>query len=182
MTSWVTWNWNTPVYYSYGSGGSVQYIDNSVYVDGQQYATTEQYYQQAASIATNIPEIPEQEADQVEWMPLGVFALSNDGVSSSNTVLQLAVSKEGYIAGTYYNESTDTTRAVEGTIDRQTQRAAWSFADGKDSEIVMEAGIFNLTEDVADALIHFNKDKTQSVKMVRLDAPEDEGASANSDS
>ena len=89
----------------------------------------------------------------------------------SNTVLQLAVSKEGVISGTYYNSDTDIARPVKGTVDKKTQRAAWTFADGKDTNIVMEAGINNLTQDQTEALVHFGKDITQQWLMVRLQEP-----------
>jgi hypothetical protein len=41
----------------------------------------------------------------------------------------LAVSKEGIIAGTFYNESTGTTHPVEGMVDEETQRAIWKAAN-----------------------------------------------------
>ena len=120
----------------------------------------------------NLPRPPRMTpADKTEWLPLGVFALSRGDTGVSNTVLQLAVSKEGVISGTYYNSDTDIARPVKGTVDKKTQRAAWTFADGKDTNIVMEAGINNLTQDQTEALVHFGKDITQQWLMVRLQKP-----------
>ena len=62
---------------------------------------------------------------KVEWMPLGVFAVTEEDATDTGMMVQLAVSKEGIIAGTFYNEITDTSRPVEGMVDRETQRAAW---------------------------------------------------------
>jgi hypothetical protein len=85
--------------------------------------------------------------------------------------LQLAVDKDGVIAGTYYNTTTDIGRPVRGKVDKKTQRAAWTFSDGKNTDIIMETGIFNLTQDQTEALVHFGKEKTQKWLMVRLNQP-----------
>ena len=125
-------------------------------------------------MAEAVPEMTEEQGDRTEWLPLGVFALTKEDVSTSNLLLQLAVSKEGYIAGTVTNEDTESVRSVEGTVDRQTQRAAWRFVDGKNADVVMETGIYDLTQDECTALIHFGADQTQTVVMVRLDPPEEQ--------
>lgn len=168
--SWLPWGWAQPVNYDYGN--TVVYRDNYVYVDNQQVATSEDYYQQADTIAASVPE--QVDEDKVEWMPLGVFAVSEESATDSGMLLQLAVSKEGILAGTFYNELTDSSRPVEGTVDQKTQRAAWKFADDKNPEIVMETGIYNLTEDQATALVHFGSEKTQTWLLVRLPAPADD--------
>jgi hypothetical protein len=174
VTRWVAFGWRQPVYYSYGTGGNVYYENNIVYVDGEQNCTAEEYYQQATEITAGMPEISEQQAEEIEWMSLGVFALTQEGIDDTNMLLQLAVSKEGIIAGTFYNESTDSTRPVEGTVDKDTQRVAWSFADGKNADVVMETTIYNLTKDEATALVHFGVEQTQTWVLVRLDEPEEQ--------
>lgn len=84
------------------------------------------------------------------------------------------------IAGTYYNTGTDTVRPVKGMVDKKSQRAAWTFADGKNTDIIMETGIYNLTQDETEALVHFRKDKTQQWLMVRLkEPPQDKSAGKN---
>ena len=174
VTRWVAFGWARPYYYSYGSGGNVYYENNTVYVNNEESCSSEEYYEQAATIASSVPEMSDTQADQVEWMSLGVFALTQEGVDTTNLLLQLAVSKEGIIAGTLFNETTGSERPVEGMVDQATQRAAWSFADGKNTEVVMEASIYSLTENEATALVHFGKDKTQTWVMVRLEDPERE--------
>ncbi len=167
--TWFPWRWTQPVVYDYGT--NVVYQNDSVYVDGQQYASADQYYQQADTIAESIPQ--GLAADQVEWMPLGVFAVAEQDGVDAGMLVQLAVSKEGLLAGTFYNETTDAGRPLEGMVDRETQRAAWKFADGKNNEIVMETGINNLTQDESKALVHFGKEQTQTWLMIRLPAPEE---------
>jgi hypothetical protein len=173
VTGWFVNRWTTPVYYRYGTGGNVYYENNVVYVDGQQYATADEYYDQAATIATSLPDITEEQAERTEWLPLGVFEIYDESSGESDQVLQLAVSKEGVITGTYYNDATDVGRPVEGTVDADTQRAAWTFADGVDTNIVMETSIYNLTEDEATVLVHFGPDTTQTWSLKRLEEPED---------
>jgi len=73
--------------------------------------------------------------------------------------MQLAISKEGIIAGTFQNTATDWTVEVEGTIDRKSQRAAWGPVG--ESWPIMETGIYNLSENEAGALLHFEGGQTQ---------------------
>ena len=110
-------------------------------------------------------------------MPLGVFALTLDGQAAGvepTLYLQLAVSKEGVIAGTVFNSETQETKEIEGMVDQATQRAAWGVS-GETSPI-METGIANLTKDEAPALLHFADGQTQQWLMVRLEEPEGEAA------
>jgi hypothetical protein len=182
ITGWVVHRWANPIYYRYGSGGNVYYQDNTVYIDGEEYCSAEQYYQQASEIATSVPETADEQAEELEWMPLGVFALTAEGVNASSMYLQLALSKEGIIAGTFYNESTGATHPVEGMVDQETQRAAWRAADGTNPDLIMETGVYNLTENTADLLVHFGPEKTQEALLVRLDEserPEEEAAPAS---
>jgi hypothetical protein len=169
---WVDYGWSDPVYYNYGD--NVYYQDDSVYYGDQPVATTAEYAQQAEAIATNIPETAPAAED---WMPLGVFAITQDGQPSGaepTLYLQLAVSKQGVINGTIQNTATDTTQAVEGMVDRQTQRAAWTVA-GK-TRPLMETGIVNLTQDTTPTLVHFADGSTQQWLLVRLDKPGGSGA------
>lgn len=86
------------------------------------------------------------------------------------------MNKEGIIKGTYYNTSTDSTRPIKGRVDKKTQGVAWTFADGKNTDIIMETGLYNLTQDQTEALIHFGKDKTQKWTMIRLEQSKDKKA------
>jgi hypothetical protein len=172
VTGWIAWQWATPVYYDYGTGGNVYYQNNTVYVDGEESCTAEEYAQQAGDLAAAAPEVAD---DKVEWMPLGVFALTHEEKGDPTMFLQLVVSKEGIISGTYTNPLTDTALPIEGMVDQKTQRAAWTIGDNKST--VMETGIYNLTKDEAPVLIHFGKDKTQTWLLVRLEEKKEEPAS-----
>jgi hypothetical protein len=167
LGGWVAGSsWSSPDYYDYGQG--IYYENEQVYMNGEPVAGAQEYYQQAKDLAASAPPAQTSETD---WLPLGVFALSRDQATDSNQLLQLAVDKTGIIAGTYYNTATDITRPVRGRVDKKTQRAAWSFSDGKDTDIIMETGLYNLTQDQTEALVHFGNNKTQQWLMVRLDQP-----------
>jgi hypothetical protein len=168
VTGWMAATWSQPVTYSYGE--NIYYQDDSVYYGDDVVATAEQYTEQAEQIATSIPEA---DPNEVEWLPLGVFALTMDGQATGaepTKFLQLAVSKEGIIAGTLQDTATDSVQSIEGMVDKKTQRAAWTVVDK--SRPIMETGINNLTEDSAPALVHFADGQTQQWLLVRLEEPE----------
>src|SRR5262249_20225003 len=118
----------TPVYYDYGT--SVVYQEHKVYINGEQAATAEQYAQQQITFsdAGRAAEPSEKE----EWKPLGVFALVRGEEQTSDKIFQLAVNKDGEIRGNYYDAFADNTLPVYGSVDKKTQRAAWSVGEKKD--------------------------------------------------
>lgn len=171
MTGWIAGGVNSqPVYYDYGT--NLYYEGDNVYYEGDVVATSEEYAAQAQTIASSVPEV---EPTDVEWMPLGVFALTENGgsVEDATLFMQLAISKEGIIAGTFQNTATEKSVEVEGMIDQESQRAAWGPVG--ESWPIMETGIYNLTENEAGALLHFADGQSQEWQMSRLDEPEDSG-------
>ena len=171
-----TYDWvgttSTPVYYDYGN--TIVYQGDTVYTNGQEVASSEQYYEQASGLASSgqpAENEPEPQAD--DWLPLGVFAVTQEGQSQSNMTFQLAVNKEGIIRGNFENILADNVEPVQGSVDKQSQRIAWTIGDNK--EIVVETGLSNLTMEQAPALVHFGADNTQQVLLVRLEEPS-EGA------
>ena len=165
--SWLPWGGGQAADYAYGE--NIYYEGDEVYYGDEAVCTTEEYAQQAEDIATSAPELDPENA---EWMSLGVFALTPDVESADadpTIFLQLAISKEGVIAGTVNNTETEKPQSVEGMVDKKTQRAAWVIT-GKTSPI-METGLSNLTKDDAPALLHFSDGQTQQWLMVRLEEP-----------
>ena len=47
-----------------------------------------------------------------------------------------------------------------------------ALATEADADLVMETGIYNLTQDQAEVLVHFGPEQTQNVLLVRLDESE----------
>lgn len=166
VTTWIVWDWGTPIYYDYGD--NFYYDGDVVYLDGRRIATAAEYYNQAARIVSRVPDVKD---DPEQWMPLGVFTLSPDGKTASSMVMQLAVNKDGVIQGTYYNTENDVSKPVKGMVDKQSQRAIWTFADDNNKAVILETGIMNLTRDQTDVLVHFGKSRTEQWLMVRLKEP-----------
>lgn len=89
-------------------------------------------------------------------------------------MIELTVDKQDVIAGTYYNEATGVSRSLRGTLDRNTQRVVIGFADGKNTEIALQTGIYNLTQNEAPGLLHRGAAESQLVLLVRLRPPADQ--------
>jgi hypothetical protein len=158
----------TPVVYDYGSTSVIN--NNAVYVDGEPAGSAEDYATQAATIADTGRQA--KPADSDEWEPLGVFGLIQPDDKIAQRVFQLAVNRNGVIRGNYYDSIADTNTPVYGSVDRKTQRAAWSIGEKKD--IVFEAGLNNLTQTETTALVHYGKERTQQMMLVRLEQPKDQ--------
>jgi hypothetical protein len=174
---WSTATWGTaasycgyaeqpPVYYDYGT--SVVYEDNSVYVNGDVAGTPEEYYDQAASLAATGAEAKTQ--SDGDWLPLGVFAFTKAENPTSDITIQLAVNKDGVIRGNYTDTATKQNQVVQGSVDKQTQRVAFTVGDNKAN--IIETGLYNLTKEESPCLIHLGKDSTEQWLLVRLQNPE----------
>jgi hypothetical protein len=158
----------TPVVYDYGS--NVVYEDNSVYYNGEQTATAEEYATQATDLAVAGQAAKPQEKE--DWQSLGVFGLIQGDEKEANNIFQIAINKDGVLRGNYYSALTDTTVPIYGSVDKKTQRAAWIVGDKK--ETVYETGFGNLSQPETSVLVHFGKEKTQQWMLVRLEPPKED--------
>ena len=174
--AWTTCAWGTaasycgyaeapPVYYDYGN--NVTYEGDTVYVNGDNAGTVEQYYSQATQLAST--GAAAQAAPDGEWLPLGVFAFTKPDQTKSDVSIQLAVNKQGVIRGNYTDVATNKNQVVQGSVDKQTQRVAFTVGDNTTN--IVETGLYNLTKDEAPCLIHFGKDRTEQWLLVRLQKP-----------
>jgi hypothetical protein len=155
-----------PVYYDYG--GNVAYEDGTVYADDQPVASAEEYYQQADQIADS-----GAEAANEDWMPLGVFAvIAEEGQTQTDKIVQLAINRDGVIRGNFQDVMTDTVTPILGAVDKATQRVSLKL-EGNDA-LVVETGLYNLTNDEAPVLVHFGPDRQEGRVFVRLKQPEEE--------
>ena len=131
----------------------------------------------AMDLATVPPPESEEQAAEAEWMPLGTFAIStNEKDNQPSQVVQLAVSKEGIVSGTLFNVDTDQAQAVQGQVDKETQRVALRF--GESDSVVAETGLYNLTQEEAPVLVHFGTERFENYLLVRLEEPADESTSS----
>ena len=153
-------------YYDYG--GNVTYEGDSVYYGKEPVASVEQYYDQAVKIADSGSAPPNE-----EWLPLGVFAVVTEPTQTqADKVVQLAMNKEGVIRGNLQDFLTDKVVPLFGTVDKKTQRVAFRM-EGADA-VVVETGLFNLTNDEVPILIHFSPERQEGRTLIRLQQPDDQ--------
>ena len=165
--SWVAWNWGRPVLYDYEPGGYIYYDDNQVYVEGEYYSTAQEYAEQADEI---VSEVPQTVADQdVEFLPLGVFAVTSEAGDPTNQFIQLAITKDGIISGTFQNSVLNDVQPLEGKVDQKSQRAIFRVI-GKEWPI-FETGMYNLVQKETAFLIHFGPNDTKHFLLVRVEEP-----------
>lgn len=158
VNNWLTWGAISPVYYEanypiYLTQESMIYQDTKSDDDSVIYR--EPLY---------------NEEVEGEWLPLGVFALGRDEnqIVISDLFLQLSLNKEGEIAGTYYNGTTDETYLAEGIVDKETQQAVLSLTDKPDS-IILSTGIYNLTQEQTEVTVTYPDGTEQTWILVRLE-------------
>lgn len=179
VAGWLGWN-RTPYYYgydddwyypssSYSSQDSYSQGYSQGYTQGAQTASPQPAQPSYAESSQTIESAPSSDVASSDWMPLGVFALSKDGSTTAtpNVYLQLALSKNGVISGTYYNSTTDQTYETEGAVDQSTERAAWKIANNENSPI-LETGIYNLTQDQAPVRVNFPDGRVQQMVLIRM--------------
>lgn len=179
VRNWFVWApqhttvWQQPVFFDYGPGGNLYFEGDAVFMNGARIATADEFVQSAMDLATVPPPESEEQAMQAEWMSLGTFAVSTEEHDVDPTrVIQLAVDREGIVSGTMFNEATDEAYAVQGQVDRETQRVA--IRVGESETFVLETGLYNLTQDEAPVFAHFGTERTESWLFVRLAEPEGE--------
>jgi hypothetical protein len=156
-----------PAYYDYGD--SVVFSGDTVTFNSGAEVPATEYIQQSVDLAEAGKEAKVESSGE-DFQALGVFAMVGEGETKATNIFQLAVNKKGIIRGNYYNALTDTTEPVYGSVNPQTQRAAWMVGERKTP--VYEAGIANLTKAETTMLVHYAKEKTQQLTLVRIEQPE----------
>jgi hypothetical protein len=157
-----------PPDYDYGS--TLVFQNNTVYVNGQESVSAEQFADEATTIATQGQTASAPPTD--DWKPIGVYALVQGDEKTSNNIFQLAVNKAGIIRGNYYDGLMDTTTEVYGSIDKTRLKAAWTI--GKKKDRVFEAGIYNLTQPQCPCLMHVGTQTTDQMMLVRVEQPKNQ--------
>jgi hypothetical protein len=160
---------------SYDYGVNVVYEGDNVYVNGKRQASAEEYSRQAIDLANTSEEqptapMPPAEGKQADYLPLGVWAFVQEEKGDAYMFFQISIDKNGVVSGAYKNLLSGETSSISGQVHKKTQRVAWKI--GSNSNTVIEAGLKNLTEDVASCLVHFDKNTTQTWLLVRLKDPD----------
>ncbi len=159
----------------YDPGTTVIIEGDVVYMNGQPSGSATVHRQQTIALASPqletypVPE-PAVEGQPETWLPLGVWALTQQEDGDAVMFFQLSSDKNGIIAGAYKNVMTGEDQPVVGRIDPKTQRAAWHI--GENTGTVYETGASSLTYDAASVFVHFGEKQSQTWLLVRLPSPE----------
>jgi hypothetical protein len=175
------YGWHTPYYWDYGPGEYIYYDDGVVYVNGEWYQPAPVFYENTVEVIEEAPVLTEEQAAQAEWLPLGVFAVTREGRADADLMVQLAVTQEGIVGGTVHDQTSGLTYQVEGTVEKDTQRAVWSYTNDRNQRIIMETSVFNLTQPAATGLVHYGPEDIQVIEFVRLEAPEGAGVAVETE-
>jgi hypothetical protein len=154
-----------PAPYDYGSNVVVQ--PDAVYVNGDQTGTPQQFEDQATQLANAGQGQPDPNS---QWVPMGVFAVVDPDSTGPKYSFQIAVNPQGLIRGNFHDVQKNQVQPISGSVDKQTQRAAWTV--GSDKMPVYDAGIANLTKDSTTVLVHTGGGQSHQVTLARLQPPE----------
>jgi hypothetical protein len=179
LWTWFDYGWHTPYYWDYGPGEYIYYDDGYVYVNGEQFQPAPVYYENTVELVEQVPTITEEVAVEKEWLPLGVFAVTREGQAEAEVTVQLAITQDGIVGGTAHVQASGQTFPIEGTVEKETQRAVWSYTDDRSQRVIMETSIFNLTQPDATGLVQYSPDNIQVIELVRLEPPEGAGVAAD---
>lgn len=152
---WVAGVATTPVPYTYG--------ETVVYVEGAPPAEAEA--SEEAQLAHQLSQTTHTQ-DPQEWLPLGVYALVQGDETKAQMLMQLSISKSGLITGTYYNVLSDNSQPLAGSLDKQTQKLAWTIADN--DHVVFQTDLNSLTQVETPVLVHYGDGETHKMTLVRL--------------
>lgn len=159
----------------YDPGTTVIYEGDTYYINGQPAGSAVEARQNAIQLATPeleelpVPE-PAAEGEAEQWLPMGVWALTQVEQGDATMFMQLSVDKEGIVAGAYKNVLTGDEQPIVGRLDKETQRVAWHV--GENTGTVYETGFSGFENDVVSIFVHFGEDQTQNWLLVRLPSPE----------
>jgi len=103
----------------------------------------------------------------LEWLPLGVFAVAPQGTEQAHIYQQLAVSRKGELKGNSYDAVSDAVQPITGTIDRETRKAAWKVGTGATFETTLDA----LLEPPSTVAMKAGT-MSQTWDLVRMEKPE----------
>lgn len=105
-----------------------------------------------------------------DWLPLGVYALVRPGQSQGTSLLQVAVNKEGAVRGTYYDEISDSSHILQGSVNNQNQMVDWTV--GQSGKVTFQAGLDDLTHSSTPVALQLPGGRVTYATLLRQSASE----------
>jgi hypothetical protein len=161
-------NWSTaaawvgiaaaPVAYGYSEPATTYQQTNNYYSDASN--------QQAAAAPTALANAGDAtNTEQGDWLSLGVFGMVPGDHQDATGAVQLSVSKEGVVNGTYLDLLSQAGTPVTGSVDKKSQLAAWKIGDN--DKVIFETALSTLTSDNGALTVHYTGKTTQQWQLVR---------------
>ena len=168
-----------------GAGGGYAYPGNTVYTgdNGTTGQLADTATPQADAAVANISPLAGattlaqqgaiEPAKDATFLPLGVYTMAPENHPAASVMMQLAVTKDGVLRGTYYDLVSDSEKTIQGSVDKQTQRVAWTV--GNDGQVVFETKLADLTGTTGPVALHYQNGQFGRWTMARMqEAPEGE--------
>jgi hypothetical protein len=120
-----------------------------------------------------------------KFMPLGVFTLAPENQTEATAMLQLAVSKQGVLRGSYFDLLSDVNHPIRGSVNKKTQHVAWTF--GPQGKVTFQTALGVLTESSGPVSVHYENGQTRQWVLARYDKepsendPQDESGDESDD-
>jgi hypothetical protein len=105
--------------------------------------------------------------NDTQFLPLGVYALAPQGHSDATAVVQLSVTKDGILRGSYCDLVSDQGQTIYGAIDKQSRNAAWTI--GTDGRTVFETTLDNLTQANGQISLQFPDGDVKQFTLARFE-------------
>jgi hypothetical protein len=118
-------------------------------------------------------------AADANYLPLGVFTMAAEDEDDAEVMLHLAVTKDGKLRGSYYDLATQKEEPIQGAIDKQTQRVA--FTVGSDNNEVFETSLASLTNSNGAVALHEADGQVDRWTIARLKEPPKEEKEGSAD-
>ena len=115
-------------------------------------------------------------AKDAQYLPLGVFSLAKQDESDTSQLLQLAVTKDGVVRGSFFDLATNKEQTVRGAIDKETSLVAFTIGDDKN---VYETGLTSLTSEGGDISKFAADDSLGRYTLERMEDPDKKDEDAN---
>jgi hypothetical protein len=103
-------------------------------------------------------------------LPLGVYSIAPQGHTEASAMLQLAITKDGILRGSYYDLLSNEDHQVQGAVDKKTQRVAWTI--GPKGKVLFETSLANLTQDKGPLSVHYEDGESRPWTIARYASEE----------
>lgn len=175
-TAWQYTHPNAEWWAVAGAAGLSQWLGYSVVAGGTSAGAAPATVVSESGTGTEEPAPAEQPQaaalpEDLDWLPLGVFASAPEGAEQAHVYQQLAVSHDGEIKGNYYDALSDSVQPIAGRIDKESRIATWTIGKGKGGRF--QTTIDDLTANPCPATMTSGGGE-QRWELVPMDKPADE--------